>query len=72
MIERLPRSHRYRVTDLGWRTALFFTRSYNRLLRPNLATIIPGHATEIVPLRRAFDNLDRHINASLADANLVA
>jgi hypothetical protein len=61
MIERLPRSHRYRVP-----------RSYNRLLRPNLATIIPGHATEIVPLRRAFDNLNRHINASLADANLVA
>src|SRR5262249_40054892 len=32
MIERRPHSHRYRVTDRGWRTALFSTRTYNRLL----------------------------------------
>jgi hypothetical protein len=28
------RSFGYRVTDLGLRIALFFTRTYNRLLRP--------------------------------------
>ena len=33
-IERTPNSFRYRVTDLGWRVALFFTRAYNRILRP--------------------------------------
>jgi hypothetical protein len=33
LIERTPSSFRYRVTDLGWRVALFFTRAYNRLLR---------------------------------------
>src|SRR4029077_15570286 len=32
LIERLPKSHRYRVTDQGWRTALFCTRIYNRVL----------------------------------------
>ena len=58
MIERLPHSHRYRVTDLGWRSALFFTRTYNRLLRPGLAAVLPGHAAQIVPLTRAFHNLD--------------
>ena len=26
LIERLPKSHRYRVTNQGWRTALFCTR----------------------------------------------
>jgi hypothetical protein len=72
LIDRLPRSHRYRVTDLGWRAALFFTRTYNRLLRPSLAAVLPGHAATIIPLRRAFDALDRQIRASLANANLVA
>src|SRR5579864_9266138 len=40
-IERIPNSFRYRVTDLGWRVALFFTRTYNRLLRPGLAAALP-------------------------------
>jgi hypothetical protein len=34
LIERVPNSFRYRVTDFGLRVALFFTRTYNRLLRP--------------------------------------
>jgi hypothetical protein len=29
MIERLPNSHCYRVTDAGFRAALFFTRAYS-------------------------------------------
>ena len=32
LIERLPNSFRYRVTQFGFRAALFFTRLYNRLL----------------------------------------
>ena len=72
MIERLPNSHRYRVTDLGWRTAVFFTRTYNRLLRPGLAAVLPGHAPEIVPLSRAFDALDRTVQQCLAQHSLAA
>ncbi len=72
MIERLPNSHRYRVTDLGWRTAVFFTRTYNRLLRPGLAAVLPGHAAEIVPLSRAFDALDRRVQQCLAQHSLAA
>ncbi|WP_034218353.1 hypothetical protein, partial [Actinoplanes subtropicus] len=37
LIDRIPGSHRYHVTDLGWRTAQLFTRTYTRLLRPGLA-----------------------------------
>ena len=37
LIERIPGTHRYQVTRLGWRTALFCTRTYNRILRPGLA-----------------------------------
>lgn len=41
IIERIPHSHRYRVTDFGLRTALFFTRTYTRILRPGLAQALP-------------------------------
>ena len=34
LIERIPGTHRYRVTRRGARTALFCTRTYNRILRP--------------------------------------
>jgi hypothetical protein len=72
MIERLPHSHRYRVTDLGWRSALFFSRTYNRLPRPGLAAVRPGHAAQTVPLSRAFDSLDRQVQQCLAQHNLAA
>jgi hypothetical protein len=58
LIERIPQTHRYRVTDTGWRTALFCTRTYNRLLRPGLARLIPENAQEDCKLRRNFDQLD--------------
>src|SRR5882672_7854791 len=59
LIERLPKSHRYRVTNRGWRTALFCTRSYNRLLRPGMAQVIPEQALDDSKLRRSFDQLDQ-------------
>jgi hypothetical protein len=58
LIERIPKSHRYRVTDRGWRTALFCTRSYNRILRPGLAHVVPPEAETDTSLRRCFDRLD--------------
>lgn len=71
-IERVARSRRYRVTDTGFRTALFLYRSYARLLRPGLATLdhgIPPPAE--VPLRRAFDRLDAAIDEAW-DAQQIA
>jgi hypothetical protein len=40
MIERLPNSYSYRVPQTGFRVALFFSRTYNRLLRPGLAATL--------------------------------
>jgi hypothetical protein len=39
LIERIPTTHRYRPTPLGWRVAVFFTHAYNRFLRTGLAEI---------------------------------
>jgi len=39
LIQRISKTHRYEVTDLGLRTAMFYTLAYNRILRPGLARI---------------------------------
>jgi hypothetical protein len=71
VIERLPKRFRYRITQRGLRAALFFTRLYNRVLRPGLATALPGHAAIDTPLRRAFDNVQTQLDASINRAQLV-
>ena len=72
LIERIPRSHRYRVTALGLRTALFFTRSYARLLRPGFAELLAPPPTTPSTLRRAFQRLERQLDQRVARARLVA
>jgi len=72
LIERIPKSHRYRVTDKGWRIVFFYTRIYNRILRPGLAQILPGPALGDSALRRPFEQLDDAINLWLTQQKLPA
>ncbi len=72
LIQRLPKSHRYRVTDSGWRSILFCTRIYNRCLRPGLSEIIPPELGEETTLCRCFAQLDRAIEHYLAEQKLKA
>jgi hypothetical protein len=58
LIERIPGTHRYRLTRQGNRAALFYTRVYGRILRPGLAVITPDEAWDDSELRRGFDQLD--------------
>jgi hypothetical protein len=37
--ERIPKSHRYRLTTFGLKTALFYSRTYQRLLRRGLSEL---------------------------------
>lgn len=71
LIERIAGTHRYRLTDFGLRIALFFTRIYNRLLRPGLGRILPPLAKLSCPLRRAFDKLDQEVTAWLQHAQFA-
>jgi hypothetical protein len=71
LIERVPASFRYRVTDFGFRVALFFTRIYNRLLRPGLAAALPALRAITTPLKRAFDTLGAQIDTMINHAQLA-
>lgn len=62
LIERIPSSHRYRVTDFGFRSALFLVRSYVRLLRPGLAVLGPREPPLPSQLRKAFTRVDAAID----------
>ena len=55
LIERIPNSHRYRPTPLGWQTAWFLTRAYNRFIRTGAADIADPGSTAI--LHRALSDL---------------
>ena len=65
LIERIPHSHRYRVTQLGLRVALFFTKVHSRILRPGLSQLFDGCpkapnrpiATAMRRLQQAFADL---------------
>jgi hypothetical protein len=71
LIERVPKSFRYQVTDFGFRVALFFTRTYNRLLRPGLAAALPALRAAATPLQRAFNALSAQIDAIIKQAQLA-
>jgi hypothetical protein len=69
LLHRLPRKNRYVLTPLGRRVALFFTKTYARILRPGCARLDPvmpvdASDTLATSFRRWEDALDRHIAAA--------
>jgi hypothetical protein len=70
LIHRIPKTHRYEVTPAGLRIALFFSRTYARLLRPKLAEIIPAGPPGDSALRAAFDRLKAEIDRCCEDQKL--
>jgi len=71
LIQRVPRSHRYRLTERGIQIAAFWTRPYNRLLRPGLAQLIDPRC-QSASLRAKFDQLSKAIDEAVADAKIAA
>lgn len=72
LIQRLPGTHRYRLTDEGLRAALFFTRVYTRVLRPGLSRITPAAAPGDAALRPYFDQLEAALDRWVDHAKLAA
>jgi predicted MarR family transcription regulator len=59
LIQRLPRSNRYTLTDDGIRISVFYNKLYHRLLVPLTAANQPQAPPD---LRAALSTIDRHIN----------
>ena len=72
LIERLPKTHRYRLTDEGLRTALFYTRVYARILRPGMAPVIPPQPVESPDSLRRFHAAQAAVNSWCDQANIDA
>lgn len=74
LIERIPKTHRYRVTDFGFRAAMLITRAYNRVFRPGLAAVDVGAPPTPTPtrLRRAFEQVDVAVNDLWRSGTLAA
>ena len=70
LIERIPRTHRYRPTDLGSQVSFFFTHAYNRFVRTGLADIANPSARG--PLATALARLDSEIDRLAERSSLVA
>ncbi|MCL5996871.1 MAG: hypothetical protein M1546_12565 [Chloroflexi bacterium] len=71
LIQRIPGTYRYRLTADGLRIALFFTRTYTRVLQPGLAQAMPSSVPDS-SLGRCFDQLDRAIESLIQQAHLAA
>jgi hypothetical protein len=71
LIVRQAGTHRYGLTEQGLRVALFFTRSYARVLRPGLSEVLAEDLPDNPPLRRAFIHLERAMDQYVAEAKLT-
>jgi hypothetical protein len=67
LIRRLEHTHTYALTPDGRRIAIFYTKLYNRLLRPLAAADQPQAPPA---LRHALAAIDRHVDDYIAQARL--
>ena len=62
LIQKIPTTQRYRLSSLGLKTALFYSRTYQRFIRPGLS-LLHDPRLENSPFRRAFDQIDKQLGA---------
>jgi hypothetical protein len=72
LIQRIPKTHRYRLTDFGLRTAVFCTRAYARIFRHGIGMVLPTTSPVPNPLLRCFDKLDHEIAAWVNQVKMAA
>lgn len=70
LIERLPHSYAYRLTDLGVKTAIFFTKLQQRLFNPGLSALLPDPLYP--PLAQALTTVADQIQALIEVALLTS
>ena len=70
-IQRIPKTHRYQVTEFGLRASLFFTRVHARILRPGLSQLLPNAPPLDSTLQRCLQQLEAEINRRVDQAQLA-
>jgi hypothetical protein len=74
-IQRIPRTQRYELTREGRRLAVFFTKTYTRVLNPSLAELDPALPDEIAPrspIASSWRAFERAIEEKIKLAALAA
>ena len=71
LVQRVPGTHRYTVTDHGLHLALFLTRVHTRLLRPGLSDLL-DHTAQPTPIRRHLDHFTTAVDDHARKQKLVA
>ena len=61
LIERVPRSHRYRITQTGAKVAMFYARLYTRALRP--ACSLAARLARLAPSAPSIGSMPRSPNS---------
>jgi hypothetical protein len=72
LIQRIPTTNRYELTHQGLNVAMFFSRTYLRLMRPGLSEITDPLAPAGSTLRNVFDRLHNAIDQRCEDLKLAA
>jgi hypothetical protein len=72
LIERIPDTHRYRITSAGLRTALFCSRLYNRALRPGFAAIDHKPLRPELPIAKSIHAAETALDQWYRDAKIAA
>lgn len=68
IIERVAGTHRYQLTALGRRIALFYSRTFNRVVRPGLSHIAhPNLPSDTSNLTAAFHHLEVQLTNYFAE-----
>jgi hypothetical protein len=66
LIERIAHTHRYRLTLSGMKTALFYARVYQRLLRPGLSHLDDLTLADSSPLAAAAQRLQAELDGFIS------
>ncbi|MCA1678293.1 MAG: hypothetical protein LC777_04750, partial [Actinobacteria bacterium] len=72
---RMEGSQRYQLTPEGRRLAVFFAKTYARIVTPSLAELdpqLPDEITARTPLARSWRHFERALDARIADAAIAA
>lgn len=70
LLVRIPGTHTYRLTELGVKVAVFFTKLYARMFRPGLSACVSGHLPSFA-LAQALQTVAAEIDA-LFDCAMLA